>query len=248
MYEADFNVEWLKWAFDLQRVQDDMFWDDKACTFCCVFFYVMYYFYVILNYFTIIYFYTIYFFISLNFSQQHGGYFAVSGQDKSILLRLKEEYDGAEPSGNSVAAMNLLRLTNLTDKSTYREKAARTMDAFSKLMLESPVVMPYMCAALNYSLSPPTHIVIAGAAEKADTQALLRVAQETFTPNKVLVLADQGANQAFLQQVLMTHTHSRTHAHEISHTHRHAPAHLYTAYTEHTNTRSLTHTFTFFAT
>jgi uncharacterized protein len=98
--------------------------------------------------------------------------------------------------------MNLLRLANLTDNNAFREKAAKTLDAFSKLLTESPVVMPYMCAALNYSLAAPMHVVIAGRADQPDTQALLRVAQQEFVPNKVLVLADQGDGQAYLQKLL----------------------------------------------
>jgi len=161
MYEADFDVQWLQWAFDLQRKQDELFWDDK-----------------------------------------HGGYFAVSGNDKSLLLRLKEEYDGAEPSGNSVAVMNLLRLANLTDRADFREKATKSLDAFSKLLTEAPIVMPYMCAALNYSLAAPMHLVISGRIDQPDTQALLHVAQQEFVPNKVLVLADQGDGQTYLQKLL----------------------------------------------
>src|SRR5207237_746685 len=69
LYEASFDVEWLKFAVELQKTQDRLFFDEK-----------------------------------------NGGYFSTSGKDKSVVLRMKDDKDSAEPAASSVAALNLLRL------------------------------------------------------------------------------------------------------------------------------------------
>ncbi len=74
LYEASFDVEWLKFAVELQETQDRLFFDEK-----------------------------------------NGGYFSTSGKDESVFLRMKDDNDGAEPAASSVAALNLLRLSQLRD-------------------------------------------------------------------------------------------------------------------------------------
>jgi uncharacterized protein YyaL (SSP411 family) len=91
LYEASFETRWLAWAMELQKTQDDLFWDSAQ-----------------------------------------GAYFETTGKDSTILLRMKEDYDGAEPAPNSVAALNLQRLAQLLDSKDWKAKAQRTLGAFAR--------------------------------------------------------------------------------------------------------------------
>ncbi len=127
-----------------------------------------------------------------------GGYFSTVGTDDTILLRLKEDYDGAEPSANSVAALNLSRLAQMTDSADYGERADRTLAAFGLTLSTAPHAMPQMMAALSFRLDKPRQIVIAGGPHAPDTRALTFAVHERFIPNKILLLADGGAGQQTL--------------------------------------------------
>jgi uncharacterized protein YyaL (SSP411 family) len=126
---------------------------------------------------------------------KQGGYFTTSGQDRSILLRTREPYDGVEPSPNSVAAMNLLRLWQISDQESYKDKANKTLVAFGAGLEQRPEAMPYMMSALDFSLAKHRQIVIAGLPGAEDTRALLRLVWERYLPNRVLLLADGAAGQ-----------------------------------------------------
>jgi uncharacterized protein len=133
---------------------------------------------------------------------EHGGYFSTTGSDPSVLLRMKEDYDGAEPSPNSVAALNLVRLAQMTDRAEYRERAVKAFSAFSNRLENAPSAMPQMLVALGFHLSKPRQIVIAGQPAEPGTLALLRVVHHPFIPNKILLLADGGPGQASLGRSL----------------------------------------------
>jgi uncharacterized protein YyaL (SSP411 family) len=126
------------------------------------------------------------------------GYFTTSGKDASILLRSKEAYDGAEPSANSVAALNLLRLSSMLDRADWRERARKTLRAFGQQLMQAPSGMPQLVVALGWLHAKARQIVIAGSPDAPDTQAMLREAQRLFSPGKIVLLADGGAGQAFL--------------------------------------------------
>ena len=124
-----------------------------------------------------------------------GGYFATTGKDPSLLFRMREDYDGAEPAGNSVAALNLLRLGEMADRDDWRQKARQTFAVFGKQLEGFPQSLPQLVAALDYALSKPKQIIIAGEPGSKDTQALLRLVHDRFIPNKVLLLADGARGQ-----------------------------------------------------
>jgi hypothetical protein len=131
-----------------------------------------------------------------------GGYFSTSGQDASILVQMREEYDGAEPSPNSVSALNLLRLALLTDRDPWREKAEKLFAVSARRLEESPEAVPQLVAALEFRLSKPKHIIIAGERQAQDTRTLLRVVQERFIPHKALLLVDSDGTREQLAQWL----------------------------------------------
>jgi uncharacterized protein YyaL (SSP411 family) len=126
---------------------------------------------------------------------RQGAYFATTGEDASILFRMRDEYDGAEPSANSIAAMNLLRLWQMTDRDDWKARADKTFSAFSGRIQESPEVLPQLVAALDFSLSKPRQIIIAGRPNAVDTRAMLRLVHQRYIPHKFLILADGGAGQ-----------------------------------------------------
>ena len=128
-----------------------------------------------------------------------GGFFMNDGTDPSVILRVKDEYDGAEPSGNSVAVRLLLRLALLTDRADFREAAERTLTLFGPRMNSTAQAVPEMLCALDLALGQPRQIVIAGEPAAPDTQALLRVVRRPYRPNKVVVLArDQSTPRTAL--------------------------------------------------
>ena len=124
------------------------------------------------------------------FEDPKGACYSSPEGDNSLVLRVKEDYDGAEPSGNSVAAMNLLRLARMTNRPEFREAAERTFAAFGTRLSHAPVAVPQMLAACEFALSEPREIVFAGARGTAALEGLLRELHRRFVPNRVVMLAD----------------------------------------------------------
>ena len=123
-----------------------------------------------------------------------GGWFSTTGADPSVLLRLKEDHDGAEPAASSIAVHNLLTLSHLVGSSTnasgsgaYAEKVARTLGAFTTRATELPRALPMMLAALSTYHAGVAQIVIAAGAGPEDAEAMLGLASASHLPNAVTV-------------------------------------------------------------
>ncbi|XP_022091414.1 spermatogenesis-associated protein 20-like [Acanthaster planci] len=127
----------------------------------------------------------------------NGGYYGASSKDPSIKLRLKEDQDGAEPSANSVSALNLLRLAQMTGNQEWETRADQLFAVFSDRLTKIPIALPEMVSALVLKHSTPKQIIIRGEPDAADTQALIRCAYSRFLPNKILLLAN-GNKDSFL--------------------------------------------------
>ena len=110
-------------------------------------------------------------------------------------MRVKEDYDGAEPSGNSVAVMNLQRLAQITNRSGFRESAERTLAAFAPRLSVAPVALPQMLVACEFFLGEPRQIILVGEPSAADTRALLREFYSRFVPNRIVLLVDSEATR-----------------------------------------------------
>jgi uncharacterized protein len=121
---------------------------------------------------------------------ERGGFFSTAAGDSNLVLRVKEDYDGAEPSGNSVAALNLLRLAQITGRTEFRDSAERLIAAFRSRLSVAAMAVPQMLVAYDFLLSEPRQIVIAGERGAPDTQALLDTVFRNFVPNRVLLLVD----------------------------------------------------------
>ncbi len=133
---------------------------------------------------------------------EHGGYFSTIAGAKDLLLRMKEDYDGAEPSPNSVSALNLFRLAQITGDPALADRARKTIAATSDQLNRIPSAMPQMLCALDASLGKPRQIVIAGPRDSPATQTLLRETHARYLPNKLLLLADGAAGQKWLGERL----------------------------------------------
>jgi uncharacterized protein YyaL (SSP411 family) len=138
----------------------------------------------------------------LFFDEKRGGYFSGTGKDASILLRMKEDNDSAEPAASSVSALNLLRLAQIRNDAGCFERAQKTIEAFAPQIGHFASAMPQMLVALDLTLSNPRQIVIAGDPTAAETIALVAEAHRHFVPNKILLLADGGEGQKYLEEKL----------------------------------------------
>ncbi|MFQ5877451.1 MAG: thioredoxin domain-containing protein [Acidobacteriota bacterium] len=125
-----------------------------------------------------------------------GGYFMTPDDGERLLAREKPDYDGAEPSGNSVALMNLLRLHEFTGHSRYRAMAERGFSAFAATLGGSPSALPLMLCALDYYLDRPKEVVLVAAREPGEAGPFLEVLAHRFLPNRVLVVAAEGEGLA----------------------------------------------------
>src|SRR5437762_750969 len=157
LYEASFEIRWLKFALELQRQMDTLFWDNE-----------------------------------------NGGYFTVTGHDRNILLRMKEDNDSAEPGASSVAALNLARLAAIRNDAELLARAKKTVNAFARQVAHFPSALPQMLVAFDFLECSPRQIVIAGDSDSPDTKALLAEVRRHFLPNRVLLLADGAEGQSYL--------------------------------------------------
>ncbi|XP_043943287.1 spermatogenesis-associated protein 20 isoform X2 [Protopterus annectens] len=124
-------------------------------------------------------------------------YYTSDDSDPSILFRLKDDQDGAEPSANSVAASNLLRLSNFMDRKDWELKSSQILSAFSNRLCKIPVALPEMVRTLMAKHQALKQIVICGDPAEEDTQKLISCINSHYMPHKVLLLAD-GNKESFL--------------------------------------------------
>jgi uncharacterized protein YyaL (SSP411 family) len=127
---------------------------------------------------------------------ENGGFWQSTGGAKDLILRVKDDYDGAEPSGNSVATLALLKLAAITGREDFKKPAAATLQLFAHRLQNFPQAMPFMLHALDFQLEEPRRIVIAGDPHDAKARELLRAAHSVYQPNKV-VLGNAGAVEEF---------------------------------------------------
>ncbi len=127
---------------------------------------------------------------ALFWDSERGGYFNSRADDPSVIVRLKEDYDGAEPAPNSVAAMNLIRLDWMLGLAGAREKALKTVEALRPQWSRLPQALPQLLCALELALAEPRTVVLAGDPHTAGFQALAAVLHEQLGPRRALLCAD----------------------------------------------------------
>ncbi|MBI4352503.1 MAG: thioredoxin domain-containing protein [Candidatus Omnitrophica bacterium] len=124
--------------------------------------------------------------------EKQGGFFLTSSRGERLIARPKEVYDGAVPSGNSAAALDLLRLYHLTGDRKFLEHAQKIFLTFSEEIASQPNAYPQMLIALDFAFGPVKEIVIAGEEKDPQVLAMVREAHAHFLPNKILLRHRSG--------------------------------------------------------
>ena len=121
---------------------------------------------------------------------QNGGFFMYGSDSEQLIARPKEIYDGAMPSGNSVAALNLLRLSRITGRTEFEEQADRQFSAFGEKVSSYPLGHTYLLMAAMFAYAKSTEIVIVGERENEQTRKLIDIINRSFLPYSVAVVKD----------------------------------------------------------
>ena len=155
LYEAGFDLRWMKLATELQARQDELFWDGDS-------------------------------------------YFSSRAGDPLVPVRMKEDYDGAEPSANSIAALNLLRLGRMLHEESLEERARKILASHAVQMERMPSAVPQMLVALDLALAPSAQAVVAGS--RGESQGLLREISQAFRPRTATILLDSAEAVEFFSK------------------------------------------------
>jgi uncharacterized protein YyaL (SSP411 family) len=124
---------------------------------------------------------------------QVGGFFFTPDDGEELLVRQKELYDGALPSGNSVALWNMHRLAHLTGDVDLDERAAQMERAFSGQVIASPAACTQFLLAGEFARDPPSEVVISGDPGAGDTRAMIQALQKSYLPNAILLFHPSDA-------------------------------------------------------
>ena len=127
---------------------------------------------------------------------ENGGFWQSAAGSTDLILRVKDDYDGAEPSGNSVATLALLKIAFITDRADFKKPAEATLGLSSTRLEKVPQAMPYMMLAFDSSLEEAKRIVIAGDPQSAKACELVHAAHSVYQPNKV-ILGNTGPVEEF---------------------------------------------------
>ena len=120
------------------------------------------------------------------FRDPQGGFFFTADDHEQLITRQKDMHDSSVPSGNSMAAYALLRLSSLTGRNDYREAAEGTLNVSQGLMERSPTAAGQMLLAADWLIGPSQELVLVGEQNSAEVRELLHTLRRTFLPNSVL--------------------------------------------------------------
>jgi hypothetical protein len=130
------------------------------------------------------------------YDAENGGFWQSAADAKDLILRVKDDYDGAEPSGNSIATLALLKLAAITGREDFKQPAEATLRLFAHRLQNFPQAMPFMLHALDFQLKEPRRVVIAGDPTPPKARELLRAVHSVYEPRKI-VLGNAGAVESF---------------------------------------------------
>jgi uncharacterized protein YyaL (SSP411 family) len=138
----------------------------------------------------------------LFWDQDSAGWFSTTGQDRSVLLRMKEDYDGAEPSATSVTVCNLLTMVHLTGDGGFAERIDRALKSVTPKLPQLARAMPMMLAGLSMYHAGMGQTAVVGPADREDTKGLFGALGRMFQPFSVVVGVRPGPAQNSLARVL----------------------------------------------
>ncbi len=147
LYEATFDILYLKTALKLHEIQFEDFWDNNI-----------------------------------------GGFYFTATNSEELLTKQKEIYDGAIPSGNSIAMLNLLRLSYITGNTELEQRADTLIRVFSEKIKSNPLAYTQFLVAIDFIIGPSYSLVIAGNTDNNDTNELINNIKNEYLPNKVFML------------------------------------------------------------
>ena len=134
------------------------------------------------------------------YDAENGGFWQSPAEAQNLILRVKDVYDGAEPSGNSVAVLALLKLGHITGRKPFIQAAEQSLRLFTNRLQQLPQAVPCLLQALDFWLEEPRRAVVTGEAGSPGTRALLRAIHSVYQPNKV-VLGNTGAVEPFARSL-----------------------------------------------
>jgi len=130
--------------------------------------------------------------IDIFWDKKGGGLYFTGKGNEALITVSKEAYDGALPSGNSVAALNFLRLGRMTGNIDLDQKAEQLIRSFSVEIEGYPMGYTQLLTAVDFIAGPTQEIVIAGNPVNKITQSMIRAVQKKFLPNKVVLFHHDG--------------------------------------------------------
>ncbi|MCF8011012.1 MAG: thioredoxin domain-containing protein [Clostridiales bacterium] len=140
--------------------------------------------------------------IDLFYDRENGGFFLYGKDAEKLFARPKEAFDGAFPSGNSVAALNLLRIARLTGDSHLDDIAEQQIKAFAGNIKDNPRAYSYFLTAIQFALYPSREIVIAGSTQDNQVNKMISSVHRQFTPNTLLILHQEGKNKDKIEKLI----------------------------------------------
>ena len=132
---------------------------------------------------------------------KNGGFFLGSDQSEKLIVRSKTAYDGAIPSGNSVAVMNMVKLTRITGNTNWAELAEKTIRAFSEDVNRAPTGYTLMLTGFMFDTQNSKEIVIVGDSRNRNTTKFLHTIRASYAPHKVLLFKDTSVSDNRLEQL-----------------------------------------------
>ncbi len=126
--------------------------------------------------------------------KDRGGLFVYGSDSEQLITRPKEIYDGAAPSGNSVSALNLLRLARLTGQHGFEDKAHELLESFNNSIRDYPCGYSFSLTALLFSQAPGNEIVIVSDKNDNEAQNMINIINEEFRPFTLTVLCDNKSS------------------------------------------------------
>ena len=139
--------------------------------------------------------------IDLFWDEQEGGFFYTARDSEDLIVRDKEIYDGAVPSSNSVAGLNLLRLARMTGEPRLETMADRLLQRFAAAAADYPSAYTQFLNAVDFALGPSQEVVIVGDLEQTETRGMVDAFHRHYSPNRVLMLKQNGSDSQRLTQL-----------------------------------------------